>query len=147
MGGDMIEASDQIGEWVAAHGLGRYAPETSRALGLRRNGKIVAGAIYQDWNGQSVVLHIAIAGKLTPAFLGAMADYTFNVCNVEKAIAPVSSDNLNIINLIEKVGFIEEARVINATPGGDLLYFTLHRDNCRFLGERYAKRTKSASAA
>ena len=143
----MIEASDAIGHWVSAHGLGRYAPDTSRALGLRRNGQIVAGVIYQDWNGQSVVMHIAIDGRLTPSFVGAIADYTFNVCNVEKAIAPVSSDNRNIINLIEKVGFIEEARVRNATPGGDLLLYTLNRSDCRYLGDRYAIRAQSARAA
>ena len=37
----VIEESVAIGNWVAAFGEGEYSPRQSRALGLRRDGKIV----------------------------------------------------------------------------------------------------------
>jgi hypothetical protein len=32
------------------------------------------------------------------------------------------------------MGFAEEARVKNAAPDGDIIFLTLAKENCRFLG-------------
>jgi hypothetical protein len=32
------------------------------------------------------------------------------------------------------MGFVEEARVKDAAPDGDIIFLTLAQENCRFLG-------------
>lgn len=135
-----IESSTEVGEWVCSHTGGGYHEARSNALGLRKDGEIVAGVVYENWNGRSVVCHIAFIGRLTPAYLAAVFDYPFNVCGVDKIIAPVSSGNSKALRLVSKMGFTEEARIHNADTNGDIVFLTMARESCRFLGRRYGQK-------
>lgn len=135
-----------VGHWVAKRIRGGYFAERSNALGLEKNGKLVAGVIYENWNHKSIWCHIAIDGRLTPRYLAAIFDYPFNICQVEKIIVPVGSDNEESIRLVEKMGFAEEGRIKDARPEGDLILFTLSRDACRFIGEKHGQRLTIATS-
>lgn len=128
------------GEWVAKRIRGSYHQDASQSLGLTRNGALVAGVIYENWNHRSIVCHIAVEGRMTPTFLAAIFDYPFNVCQVEKIIVPVGSDNKESVALVTNMGFEQEGRIKDAHPEGDIILFTLARDACRFLSEKYQKR-------
>lgn len=121
---------------------GGYFAERSQAIGLRR-GKIVAGVIYENWNHQSIWCHIAIEGRLTPTYLAAIFDYPFNVAQVEKIIVPVGSDNAESLKMVKKMGFVEEGRIKDGRPDGDIVFLTLARDSCRYTKERYRKHIKA----
>jgi RimJ/RimL family protein N-acetyltransferase len=142
-----IENGPEIGYWVAKELNAGYFAERSQAIGLVKNGEIVAGVIYENWNGRSLMVHLVIKDRITPAFLGAVFDYGFNVCKIEKAIAPVSSSNLKMIGMIEKMGFAEEGRIKDATPDGDIVLYTMKKADCRFLGNRYGKKYSSTAYA
>jgi hypothetical protein len=45
-----------------------------------------------------------------------------------------------------KLGFIEEARIKDAFPDGDMVLLTLTKDKCRFLGEKYGKERTVSTA-
>ena len=135
-----------VGHWVAKRIRGGYFAERSNALGLEKNGELVAGVIYENWNHKSIWCHIAIDGRLTPRYLAAIFDYPFNICQVEKIIVPVGSDNEESIRLVEKMGFTEEGRIKDARPEGDLILFTLSRDACRFIGEKHGQRLTIATS-
>ena len=83
----------------------------------------------------TITCHIAIAGRVNKKFLRAIFDYPFIVCNVDKIIAPVIADNDKSINLVQNMGFTEEARI--ARSNGDMIFFTLLKDKCKFLGGKY----------
>jgi RimJ/RimL family protein N-acetyltransferase len=119
---------------------GAYNPDRSNAIGLFQGGKTVAGVVYENFNGQSVVCHICVKGRMTPAYLAAIFDYAFNVCDVNKIIAPVSSGNVRAQKVVRKMGFTEEARLKDADTDGDIVLLTMTRDACRFLGDRYGKK-------
>lgn len=142
-----IVQGDAVGEWVAEKTAGAYFKEKSAAIGLERNGAIQAGVIYENWNGKSIVCHIAFTGKLTAPFLGAVFAYPFNKCGAEKIIAPIASSNHKARMLVGNMGFREEARLKDASLEGDIVLFTLPRDECRFLGERYGKKCKTTTNA
>lgn len=142
-----IETGPEIGYWVDRQlGVGYFA-ERSAAVGLVRKGKIVAGVTYQNWNQRSLVVHIAVTGRLTKFYLWAIYDYAFNVCGVDKVIAPVASENVKSIRMVSRMGFTEEARIKDAQPEGDIILFTMKKSDCRFLGDRYGKENASAAAA
>jgi RimJ/RimL family protein N-acetyltransferase len=135
-----IESSTEVGEWVCSQTGGGYHEARSNALGLRKDGELVAGVVYENWNGRSVFCHIAIEGRMTPTYLAAIFDYPFNVCGVDKIVVPVSSGNSKALRLVGKMGFTEEARIHNADTNGDIVFLTMARDSCRFLGRRYGQK-------
>ena len=96
--------------------------------------------IYENWNKASIVCHIAIEGRMTKGYLKAIFDYPFKVCEVEKIIVPVASENKKSNKIVTNMGFTEEARIKDCHPDGDIILYTLKREDCRFLGERYGKR-------
>lgn len=108
---------------------------------------MVAGVIYEHWNGKSLVAHMALEGKLNRTFLWVVFDYAFNKAGVEKVILPVASTNAKSLKLVANMGFREEARLTNAHPTGDLVFFTMNRSDCRFLGVRYGQGFCGTAAA
>jgi len=140
-----ITSGPDVGEWVCSQTGGGYHAERSNAIGLRRGEELVCGVVYENWNGRSIVCHIAFRGRLTPAYLGAVFDYPFNVCKVDKIIAPIGSGNVKAITLVSKMGFIEEGRIKNADTDGDIVLLTLTRDACRYLGTPYGKKSTPAA--
>ena len=133
MGWNIVQGAE-IGAWVADRIAGEFYSETSSAIGLEKDGVIVAGVIYENWNRASIFCHIAIEGRMTKAYLKAIFDYPFTVCECKKIIVPVVSNHAKSIKLVTKMGFTEEARLKDASLDGDIIFLTLARENCRFLG-------------
>lgn len=136
MGWNII-SDELVGHWVAERLGSGYFASRSNAIGLVKDDKLIAGVMYENWNGRSIICHIAVEGRLTRRYLGAIFDYAYNVCNVEKIIVPVESHNLKSAKLIENMGFTEEGRIKDCQPEGDTILYTMTKGNCRFLGDRY----------
>lgn len=135
------------GAWVAAQINGSYSAGHSEAIGLMHGDRMVAGVLYEQWNGRSIVAHIAVSGRITRAFLAAIFDYPFRVAAVHKIICPIPADNVRSVALATNMGFHEEARLTDAAPTGDVLLYTLTKSNCRFLGDRYGQKRSNAAAS
>jgi len=134
-----ISTDSVIGDWVALKTKGTFHREDSVAVGLLRGDEIVAGVIYEDWNGASIVCHIA-ATRLTPLYLAAIFHYPFVVCGATMIIAPIPDRNDRSVRLVQHMGFHEAARIQDAHPDGDILLYTLRDSECRFLEPRYLSR-------
>lgn len=127
-----------VGLWVAEQTNGCFSEVTSTALGLQKEtGEIVAGVIYENWNKRSVVAHMAVTGRITRTFLGAIFRYAYEQCGVNKVILPVSSGNEKSNHFVKHLGFTEEARIRDADPHGDIILYSLAKSECRFLGAPY----------
>jgi hypothetical protein len=59
-----IVSGPQVGEYVTAQTQGGFDVDRSVAIGLERDGKIVAGTVYENWNGVSVVCHIPLTSQM-----------------------------------------------------------------------------------
>ena len=140
-----IVSGPQVGEYVTAQTQGGFDVDRSVAIGLERDGKIVAGTVYENWNGVSVVCHIAWE-RVTPAYMAAVYDYPFNVANVDKIIGPISSNHTRALKLVTKMGFSEEARIKNAAPDGDIVFMTQTPERCRYLEPRYGQKITGTAA-
>jgi RimJ/RimL family protein N-acetyltransferase len=106
------------------------------AIGLERNGRLVAGVAYDQFNGAHVCMHIcAVPGRhwLNRLFLWAMFDYPFNVLKVKRVTGQICSANSDAILFAEHIGFTFETRLIDASPKGDLLIYVLRKDQCRYI--------------
>lgn len=128
-----------VGQWVAEQTGGTFSPEASTSIGLQKEtGEIVAGVIYENWNKRSVVAHMAVKGRLTRKFIGAIFRYAYEQCGVNKVILPVQSSNTKSSRFVKHLGFIEEARIRDAAPDGDIVIFSLAKSECKYLGQEYA---------
>lgn len=136
MGWDIVQGAD-IGAWVAERIAGEFYSETSSAIGLMKDDKIIAGVIYENWNRASIFCHIALEGRMTKAYLKAIFEYPFEKCKVKKIIVPVVSNHTKSIKLVTNMGFTEEARIVDGSENGDIIFLTMTKENCRFLGVRY----------
>lgn len=141
-----ITSDHAAGHWTASKIDGGYFQERSRSIGLKKNGEFVAGVIYENWHGKSITCHIAVTGRMTPAYLFAIFDYPFNVCKVGKIIVPVSSANITSIRFVEKMGFQEETRIKDAMADGDMVILTMPKERCKYLENRYGKKCTNATA-
>ncbi len=135
MGWNLVHG-DHVGRWVAERINGTFYPG-SVAIGLCHGNNIAAGVLYEHWNGRSIVAHMVASGRLTPAFLAAIFDYAYNVCGVHKVILPVASTNAKSGKFVRKLGFTQEAHIRDASPEGDIVFYTLEKCNCRYLADRY----------
>ena len=141
-----IVSGPQVGAWVTAQTEGAFDPNRSVAIGLERDGELVAGTVYENWNGRSVVCHIAWQ-RVTPAYMAAVYDYAYNVAGVDKIIGPISSNHTRALALVSKMGFSEEARIKGAAyDSGDIVLMTQTPDKCRYLEPRYGQKITSAAA-
>ena len=96
-------------------------------------GKPLAGVIYDAYNGVSVNAHIWMEGRPHKEWFVAIFDYPFNKLGVTKVVGQVGGNNKKAQLLDQHFGFVEEGRVRDYSEDGDLLMYTMTRDQCRVL--------------
>lgn len=108
-----------------------------RCIGLRKDGELVAAAVYEGFNGQNMWVHLAgVPGRrwMTRDFLRAGFAYPFLVCGVQRLSGYVNSSNLAARRLNEHFGYRVEATLKGAAPdGGDVLIYVMWRKDCRYV--------------
>lgn len=128
-----------VGPWVCERAGGTWVPGRGTAIGKVKDGQLVAGVLYEDYNGANVVCHIAgNPGWACRQFLGLIFDYPFNQLGVRRITVPVDSTNAASIKLVEHMGFALESTLTQATPDGNLLLYVMFKEQCRYLRGRYA---------
>ena len=107
------------------------------AIGLRKRGELVAGAIFEGYNGSNVWVHLAgLPGArwMTREYLFACFAYAFLVCDVQRLSGYVDASNAQARKLNEHFGYRIEATLSGAAAdGGDVLIYVMRREDCRFL--------------
>lgn len=128
-----------IGPWVSAMTGGTYSEGTT--IGLTENGQLIAGVLYEGFNGASVHMHVASIGKrwMTKEYLWMCFHYPFEQLKVKKIIGIVGSGNKPAIAFDEHLGFKLEYSIQDAHKDGALLVYTMTRDQCRFLRIKHVK--------
>lgn len=126
---------------------GFFDPVCMSAIGWESASKLVAGASFRDWNGVSIEGQIAADRPLTRGFLFAIFDYPFRQLGARKIVATTSADHIRSIRLLRRLGFVEEACLRDAAPGGDLIIYTMRREACRFLGDHHGQESVRSSGS
>jgi RimJ/RimL family protein N-acetyltransferase len=125
---------ERVGQWIERHEGGFYR-QGSKCIGLERNGRLVAGCLFDYYNGASVYVHVALADKraLGRDFLRACFGYVFNQLQCTVLIGLVAGDNEMAMRLDEHLGFHVEHTIEGAHPSGKLHVYTMRRHECRWL--------------
>lgn len=131
----MIVIGEEICVWTAERTGGSYFAGSGVGIGWERDGKLVAGVLYDNFTGQSVQMHVGSDGDgwLVRSFLRRCFDYPFNRLKVKKAVAIVDSKNAASLRFCLHLGYVEEAIIKDAGKHGDLHILTMTRQQCRFI--------------
>lgn len=127
-----------IGPWVCERATeSNYTPGTAQAIGKVKGGQVVAGVLYQDFNGVNMFCHIAGEGQgwLDRRFLSIIFHYPFIQLKARRITGVVPSINERARRFNERLGFEQEATLLDAHPGGDLIIYVMTANKCRWLKE------------
>jgi RimJ/RimL family protein N-acetyltransferase len=107
----------------------------SVAIGLEKNGELIAVTSYGKFNQVSMHAHIAIAEgeRLTREFIWYMLYYPFEQAGVNALIILVDAANEKAIRLQNHLGYETVGTIPNSCPNGAMLVRVLYKDNCRWL--------------
>ena len=139
---------DKVVQWVAqrTNEYGNFGAATG--IGWEREGKLVAGVAYCEWNGVNVVCHIASDGSkrwATREYLWTIFDYPFTQLGCRRITVAVGEGNSASRRFVQHLGFTQEATLDSAHPTGDLLLFSMFKERCRWLQQSYYKKLSKAA--
>lgn len=121
-------------------GVSSWSAATS--IGLEEDGALIAGVVFDYYNGASICMHVAAIGRrwMTRDYLWYCFHYPFNELKVKRITGLVPESNLDARRFDENLGFKLETRLTDAHPDGDVLVYKMTREDCRFLQPRYLPR-------
>jgi len=122
-----------VTEWVSNRAEADPRGVTA-AIGWVSDGKLVAGATYEDYTGGSITATIAIDDRrVSRQFLRFIFEYPFRQLSVGKIFAMVAQTNSSSRRLVEKMGFVQEAVLKDYYSCEDLIVYSMTAEHCRFL--------------
>ena len=122
-----------------------FAPSAgATGLGWVKDGKIVAGVMYEEFTEASIHATIVVEEPMTKGFVHKIFDYPFNQLGVDKVIVQANTSNAESVNLAKRLGFTEEGMIKGAYLDGDRIILTMTKDECRWLKELQNEESKDA---
>lgn len=107
-----------------------------KGLGLERDGELIAGVLYEGFNGVNVWMHVATTPgkKWTHEFLRYCFYYPFVEMGCKRVSGAVEASNLVARRFDEHLGFKQEAVLSGAaSDGGDVILYAMRREECRYV--------------
>ena len=134
---------ERVGHWAAERMGGTFDKRSGNAIGLERDGQLIAGVIFDTWNVHSIAMHVAAVGPnwLNRAYMRACFSYAFDQLKVHKVLGWVDSRNLKARRFDEHLGFVVEGVIKDAGRHGDILIYSMTRQQCRTLEARYGQQS------
>lgn len=150
----LTKREDLFGPWMMrVLDGGKWLPGRGQIIGLWEDLKgPIAACLFEASNGASIMLHIATDGTrrwMNREYLWFVFHFPFIQLGVRKIIAPVESSNSACARFVEHIGFVLEATLKDCAPKGDLLIYTMTKDQCKWLSlkDQYLGQTQSSAAA
>ena len=139
----ITEPKELIAAFVAVRqGAKPDAPWGSySAIGLKRDGRLVAGVIYNSNESANICMHVGAEDGskwMTRDFLYACFYYPFEQLGKRRVTACIRSGNKKAADFVENLGFKYEARLPHWYGEEDMLVYGMLRERCRFLEKKAA---------
>lgn len=143
----VVHENDRVGAWIEAHAGGFYRAG-GQCIGLERDGVLIAGVLFDYWNHASIYMHVAAEGKnwLDREYLRVCFDYPFRQLGAKVVIGLVPSGNVRARRFDEHLGFKLQATIPDGHPDGELLIYTMRKEECRWLRSAHVE-TRSPACA
>lgn len=131
----VFDQKEAIGAWVAQQ-VGQTCEWGSfYALGVVRDGEIIAGVVFNNFNGANATCHIAVSrfSRAMPLLIEHSCKYAFDFCKLKRLTGMVPSNEPKILAFDKHLGFEEEFVMKDGAPGADMHVLVMWPDKCRWL--------------
>ncbi len=133
----IIADAARIGEFVKSRMDFSVDWTDFKAIGIERDGRVVAGVVYEGMTSRDVNMHCAIddPSAVNYAWMFTVFDYPFNQCGLIRVTGLVPRSNTKALSFdIDKVGFKVEGIVRKAFPNGDdVVVLGMLKDECKWI--------------
>ena len=136
----------RVGRWMHQEGSGHWS-DGATCIGLERDGALVAGVMFDFYNGSMIVANIVIRGPVTREWLWFICHYPFVQLHCQVVIGLVAEENIASHRFVQKFGFRHGLTIHDADPSGSLTLYTLRKEDCRFLRRSYYGQARSSACA
>jgi hypothetical protein len=137
---------ERIGRWMDEQNACHWV-KGNKCIGLEKDGELIAGVMYEGFNGASIQAHVAVKDRLTREFLWFIFYYPFEQLKANVIIGLVPEFNKKSHKFVEHLGFIVTARIPKAHPSGCLLIYTMYKHQCQWLRIKNGIKIKSTARA
>lgn len=104
-----------------------------RAIGLERDGKLIAAAVYTDVSLANLSMHIAGEGNwASRKFLRAIFAYPFVQLKVRRVTGYISAKNWRSRKMAEQMGGTLESIMERALMDDDVCVYRIFNEHCRW---------------
>jgi RimJ/RimL family protein N-acetyltransferase len=132
----LIVQGPAVIKWVTEHNQADFG---SKAVGIGQyvGGRLIAGVVYDNYNGRNIVGAVAIDGVTTRKFWWAIFSYALETLGCTRMTVYVESTNHKSMHLMERLGFEIEGKLAEAGEDGcDIVVQVMWKKNCRMLNWR-----------
>jgi len=130
----IFDEPERVASWVADQMKGGAVWSEYYAMGAEKNGNIVSGVVFENYNTFNANVHIAVSkpSKLLLELLDHAYCYAFDTCKLKRLTGLVEADNEKAFKLDLHIGFEVEAVMKNAgSSGQDVFILVLWPENYR----------------
>lgn len=113
----------------------------AHAIGLERDGELVAVVVYDRFSPHDCHMHVASDGSkrwLVREFLVACFAYPFIQLGLRRVTGLVPASNAAALKFDKNLGFLVEGYHHQALGDDDLITLGMLRENCRFIPKEVA---------
>ena len=142
-------ADPLVCRWVSRRIPGFQISPQARALGVVRGTSLIAGVVFERWNGVHAEVSIAAdpgshwADRET---LFRLFEYPFLQLDCQALTVVVPQTNMASLSLATKLGFVPEAIIAFAAhDGSPLIVLKMFRDQCRWIQNGQGKQRAAAA--
>lgn len=132
----MMTIGPHVVEWVAKQTNPNGYFGNGVGIGWERGGVLVAGAVYMNYNGVNMDVHVASDCSkkwLVPSALRFAFTYPFVQLALRRITAEIGEGNAASRRFAEHAGFVLEGRKLGAHPTGDILVYRMTAETCKYL--------------
>jgi RimJ/RimL family protein N-acetyltransferase len=129
-----IVIGEHVSRWVVNQ-LGGVYTGAEVGIGLEKNGELIAGVSYYQYNGRSIAMSIAAKGKrwANRNYLHAIFAYPLRQLKLNKVLALIDSENVESMRFAQKLGAKREATIEGAGKFGDMVVWSMSLNHCKWL--------------
>lgn len=145
----MIVQGEGVVEWVAKSNQAVFQKDAV-GIGQLRGSELVAGVVYDNYNGNNVVGAITVSAPPTRQFWYAVFSYAFETLGCNRITAYVEEENTKSHNLMRRLGLVEEGKLEKAgADGSDITIYCFWKKDCRMLnwGPNHVQESQDARRA
>lgn len=125
----------EIAEWVRQRLEMESGFGDCSAIGIVREGKLIAGVVYYSYRPPTVEMAIASTSPhwANRRILKHLFQYPFNQLNCKRITVLVDSENQPVRAFDERLGFVHEGTLRQAHPNGDAEIYGMLKHECRWI--------------